>query len=127
MAYCNLLRAKYPMLPLQLLAWASLSFIPMALLLLLMVFTSLDPVEARQWACTDPADLQCAAVLAGSGSGGAVGLAYCALGPGRARWTHPGFSIISDFDLTCGDAWKVCMSAEQTLSMHQAAQLRCCE
>ena len=38
----------------QLLAWASFAFIPMALLLLLMVFTSLDPVEAGLWTCVDP-------------------------------------------------------------------------
>ena len=109
------------MLPLQLLAWASLSFIPMALLLLLMVFTSLDPVEARQWACTDPADMQCASALAGSGSG-AVGPAYCALGPGRTRWTHQGFSIVSDFDLTCGDAWKVREKAASLLCAHSQSE-----
>ena len=89
---------------LQLLAWASLSFIPMALLLLLMVFTSFDPVEGRLWTCMDADDVECQEALTGPMP---VGPGFCALGPGRTQWTTPGDSIISEFGLTCGNAWKV--------------------
>ena len=68
------------------------------------MFTSLDPVEAKQWVCIKAGDLQCEAVLASSDP---VGPDFCQLGPGRTQWTQPGDSIISDFGLTCGDAWKV--------------------
>ena len=68
------------------------------------VFTSLDPVEARHWTCTETDDLPCQAVLTGPSP---VGPAFCKLGPGRTEWTQPGDSIISEFDLTCDSAWKV--------------------
>ena len=103
----------------QLLAWASFSFMPMALLLLVMVFTSLDPVEVGQWTCVDPqGDTQCMQLLkqvTGGGGNlssteagkGAIGPAFCSLGTGRTQWTRPKDSLVAEFNLTCGNAWKV--------------------
>ena len=41
------------------LAVASSAFVPMGIMMLLMIFTSADPVEARKWRCTDAQDLAC--------------------------------------------------------------------
>jgi hypothetical protein len=144
-----------------------------------MVFTSLDPVTAGLWECTDPTDtactdlrqeptvvvlfatpapelclqqlvrracvclytnmtsthshnagflsldppLECLALWVGQKSQcgpshfcshrvhtrdlTSLSRSWCDLAPGSTSWTRPGYSIISTWDLVCGQGWKV--------------------
>ena len=101
---------------------ASLSYVPMVLVLMLMVFVSLDPVEARLWSCTNDTNsaagretaaaaavAACQALL-GAPAGAMVTRSFCAqVFPVRSsfQWTQQNQSVASEWDLVCEDAWKV--------------------
>uniref|UniRef100_A0A7S0WQM3 Major facilitator superfamily (MFS) profile domain-containing protein n=1 Tax=Chlamydomonas leiostraca TaxID=1034604 RepID=A0A7S0WQM3_9CHLO len=92
---------------------ASMSFLPMGVILVLMVFTALDPVSAGHWACTaglgpDGGPLPaCATLRAADPLPSSLSKEWCALPPGSTRWTFARYSVISTYGLTCGRAWQV--------------------
>ncbi|KAI8477034.1 MAG: major facilitator superfamily domain-containing protein [Monoraphidium minutum] len=61
-----------------------------------------SPIKERRWACADVADAACAGVLASADP--AVG--FCGLQRSQWAWTEPKQSLVSQFDLVCGDEWK---------------------
>lgn len=79
---------------------ASLSWASVAAIVLSMVFTSLDPVRSRRWQCVDSVDAQCKQAYD-------TGQGFCSLQPHQYFWTHPHVSVVSTFDLTCSNSWKV--------------------
>lgn len=89
------------------LAITSLCFLPVGIILLLMVFDSLDPVTAGLWACYSPADTQCQELHAISNTLNSMDTDFCTLDNDQYYWTDPGYSIISTFDLTCKQGFKV--------------------
>lgn len=86
--------------------YAALSTCPnarTALLILLMVFhVSPSPIKMHWWACSDPADEHCAAVFALADPS----KEFCTLSRDAWSWTHSRWSVISQFNLVCGSAWK---------------------
>lgn len=59
--------------------------------------TTQDPVKNRWWDCTGGAsDAACQAALAAGDEG-----SFCLLAPEQWTWTHPSWSLVSQFDLTC--------------------------
>jgi OCT family organic cation transporter-like MFS transporter 4/5 len=67
-----------------------------------MVFVSQQP----KWDCTSATDAQCLAVK--HNSAGNVG--FCALLPQQYQWTQPHISLVSTFNLTCSNSWKIGVS-----------------
>lgn len=77
---------------------ASLAWVPNAMLILMLVFSSGSPVKDHDWKCTDAADAACAAALAAADPAAA---GFCALGRGQWAWTRPQHTLIAQFDLVC--------------------------
>ncbi|PNW78695.1 hypothetical protein CHLRE_09g387060v5 [Chlamydomonas reinhardtii] len=68
-----------------------------------MVFhVSPSPIKMHWWACSDPADEHCAAVFALADPS----KEFCTLSRDAWSWTHSRWSVISQFNLVCGSAWK---------------------
>lgn len=85
---------------------AQLSRVPVACLTVLMVFTNLDPVALRHFACTPgPAHDNCEELLEGSGDAGDLHPSFCSLPANATTWTEPQRSVVSEFDLTCNERW----------------------
>ncbi|WIA39494.1 hypothetical protein OEZ86_005592 [Tetradesmus obliquus] len=80
---------------------ASLLGIPNGLIFLLWVMVTIDPIKNHAWRCNSAADAACAAVWAAPTSH-----AFCELPAGAWQWTNYN-SLVSRFNLICGDGWKV--------------------
>jgi hypothetical protein len=83
---------------------ASLSWIPVGVVICIMVFMTVDPIKTKEWACVDPSDAACAAVYAAEDPG----TAFCDLGEapgGRWVWLNPSSSLLKEFGLVCSRAW----------------------
>ena len=121
---------------------ASLVFVPMALVLMLMVFITKDPVEARLWSCTNDTSstgspliaavalAACTALL--EAPEGVITQDFCAdVYPVRSsfKWMQQGQSIASEWDLVCSDAWKLpfvnsfCECTHTSVSVHMCTQV----
>ncbi|GFR46601.1 hypothetical protein Agub_g8204 [Astrephomene gubernaculifera] len=82
---------------------ASLFWVGNALLILLMVFhASPSPIKEHWWHCNDANDSRCTEVFALKDPTREV----CDLPRDSWSWTQPSKSIISQFNLICGAAWK---------------------
>lgn len=82
---------------------ASLAWIPIAVLILALVFGLGTPVKAHQWRCTAPADAACEAAFAADDPAAA---GFCDLGRSQWAWTAPAASLTASYDLVCSNAWK---------------------
>eukprot|EP00775_Hariotina_reticulata_P001687 gene1687-2031_t len=81
---------------------SSCSWSTLAIIVLSMVFVSQQP----DWDCTNATDAQCLSVKHGS-----VGnMGFCALSPHQYHWVQPHISLVSSFNLTCSNNWKVGLS-----------------
>jgi hypothetical protein len=95
----------------------SLCQIPMAMLLMLMVLTSLDPVPSGEWYCVSEQARGDGAAVSGLGPHPNCQevlhhrpintKAFCALPRDSWEWAHPGHSLISSYDLHCQRQWQV--------------------
>jgi len=86
---------------------AQLIWLPAALLTLLMVFTNLDPLGQGWYLCVpghEQAEL-CASALNTTDTGEAS-LLFCQLSEEAWEWTRRADSIVSEWNLVCGEAWK---------------------
>ncbi|KAI8467998.1 MAG: major facilitator superfamily domain-containing protein [Monoraphidium minutum] len=82
---------------------ASLSWVALACVALAMVFLSADPVRARAWRCASPSDAACAAALAAAPADAAP---FCALPRAAYEFDPPRLSVVAEFGLVCGGAWR---------------------
>uniref|UniRef100_A0A061RDK7 MFS transporter, OCT family, solute carrier family 22 (Organic cation transporter), member 4/5 n=2 Tax=Tetraselmis sp. GSL018 TaxID=582737 RepID=A0A061RDK7_9CHLO len=82
-----------------------LAWIPAAFITLVMVFTTLDPVSQRWFSCVEGKYREeCLVVLNSRKTDHTVD--FCSLPRESYAWTRPHDSIVSEWDLVCGDSWK---------------------
>lgn len=84
---------------LVLLLASSSSWITLSLIVLSMVFVTQKP----KWDCLSTADTMCLLVLQQQGD-------LCDLSHDQYTWTSPHTSVVSSFNLVCGEGWKVGLS-----------------
>ena len=75
-----------------------LTWVPGAVLIMLLVFSIGSPAQDRDWACSDAADAPCVAALTAPDPGAAL----CGLERSQWRWTQPHATLTGQFDLVCG-------------------------
>ncbi|KAA6423242.1 MAG: hypothetical protein FRX49_06694 [Trebouxia sp. A1-2] len=80
---------------------ASLGLVPAAMQTYMMYFVGLEPLRQGFWQCIEPADSSCLSARKSKGH------SACYLPPDVWDWTDRGRSIASEWDLVCGNAWKL--------------------
>ncbi|DBA92174.1 TPA: hypothetical protein ACH3X1_015889 [Trebouxia sp. C0004] len=80
---------------------ASLGLVPAAMQTYVMYFVGVEPFRQGFWQCVEPADSICLSARK------SIGHSACHLAPDVWDWTNRGQSIASEWDLVCGNAWKL--------------------